>query len=110
FWTTVRDRAAGEHRRQYTVGKQDPRVRAGQALADTLLHDTPYGGRLTPEAAQRIGAADLARWYDRSRVPENAFLVVAGSFEPARSEEHTSELQSLAYLVCRLLLEKKKTT
>src|SRR5229473_6368991 len=28
--------------------------------------------------------------------------------EAARSEEHTSELQSLAYLVCRLLLEKKK--
>src|SRR2546425_3498041 len=41
------------------------------------------------------------------------------SFEPRtrnlthrlfRSEEHTSELQSLAYLVCRLLLEKKKTS
>src|SRR5687767_15472580 len=31
--------------------------------------------------------------------------VVSG---PCRSEEHTSELQSLAYLVCRLLLEKKK--
>src|SRR2546425_5286512 len=30
--------------------------------------------------------------------------------ERARSEEHTSELQSLAYLVCRLLLEKKKKT
>src|SRR2546425_9086013 len=29
-------------------------------------------------------------------------------FTPARSAEHTSELQSLAYLVCRLLLEKKK--
>src|SRR2546425_8219685 len=28
----------------------------------------------------------------------------------SRSEEHTSELQSLAYLVCRLLLEKKKET
>src|SRR2546425_6190909 len=28
----------------------------------------------------------------------------------SRSEEHTSELQSLAYLVCRLLLEKKKTS
>src|SRR2546425_4870642 len=28
--------------------------------------------------------------------------------ERPRSEEHTSELQSLAYLVCRLLLEKKK--
>src|SRR5258705_1005396 len=29
---------------------------------------------------------------------------------PARSEEHTSELQSLRHLVCRLLLEKKKNT
>src|SRR5687767_15294817 len=29
------------------------------------------------------------------------------SLEANRSEEHTSELQSLAYLVCRLLLEKK---
>src|SRR5947199_2468245 len=28
--------------------------------------------------------------------------------EPARSEEHTSELQSLRHLVCRLLLEKKR--
>src|SRR5205823_9964601 len=31
-----------------------------------------------------------------------------GSSISMRSEEHTSELQSLAYLVCRLLLEKKK--
>src|SRR3712207_8500574 len=30
--------------------------------------------------------------------------------EDKRSEEHTSELQSRQYLVCRLLLEKKKTT
>src|SRR2546425_2225486 len=30
--------------------------------------------------------------------------------DSSRSEEHTSELQSLAYLVCRLLLEKKKTS
>src|SRR2546425_6148639 len=30
------------------------------------------------------------------------------SLRQFRSEEHTSELQSLAYLVCRLLLEKKK--
>src|SRR5205814_9173857 len=30
------------------------------------------------------------------------------SFLPVRSEEHTSELQSLRHLVCRLLLEKKK--
>src|SRR2546425_7778809 len=32
----------------------------------------------------------------------------ADVLDPRRSEEHTSELQSLAYLVCRLLLEKKK--
>src|SRR2546423_5917097 len=32
----------------------------------------------------------------------------AFSRQAFRSEEHTSELQSLAYLVCRLLLEKKK--
>src|SRR2546425_6557730 len=32
----------------------------------------------------------------------------AGATRQQRSEEHTSELQSLAYLVCRLLLEKKK--
>src|SRR5687767_15230100 len=31
-------------------------------------------------------------------------------YAKTRSEEHTSELQSLAYLVCRLLLEKKKKT
>src|SRR5205823_10377432 len=33
---------------------------------------------------------------------------IAASVYKERSEEHTSELQSLAYLVCRLLLEKKK--
>src|SRR5687767_15711575 len=32
----------------------------------------------------------------------------SGTLLQPRSEEHTSELQSLAYLVCRLLLEKKK--
>src|SRR3989441_3478891 len=31
-------------------------------------------------------------------------------FAASRSEEHTSELQSLAYLVCRLLLEKKNNS
>src|ERR1041384_8717337 len=33
---------------------------------------------------------------------------LASRMPTGRSEEHTSELQSLAYLVCRLLLEKKK--
>src|SRR3712207_7234599 len=46
-----------------------------------------------------------------SRPPMLPLLVVPGSsvpMLPLRSEEHTSELQSRQYLVCRLLLEKKK--
>src|SRR5262245_62245842 len=35
------------------------------------------------------------------------FLVRKPHHQPVRSEEHTSELQSLRHLVCRLLLEKK---
>src|SRR5688572_31350879 len=37
------------------------------------------------------------------------FFVIRKSKSPSRSEEHTSELQSQSNLVCRLLLEKKKT-
>src|SRR5205823_13746519 len=49
---------------------------------------------------------------EKAGMPRHAFLdflnkSVMGSMF-TRSEEHTSELQSLAYLVCRLLLEKKK--
>src|SRR3989441_2654669 len=53
--------------------------------------------------------------HTRSRTPPySATLPLARAIEriyqlKVRSEEHTSELQSLAYLVCRLLLEKKKT-
>src|SRR2546425_3696852 len=46
---------------------------------------------------------------DRGRLEVVEAPEVVGMGEkPLRSEEHTSELQSLAYLVCRLLLEKKK--
>src|SRR2546425_7188512 len=41
--------------------------------------------------------------------PRNNQGISKGDLVVPRSEEHTSELQSLAYLVCRLLLEKKKT-
>src|SRR2546423_9320374 len=42
--------------------------------------------------------------------PTGSFSCIStsSSIPSFRSEEHTSELQSLAYLVCRLLLEKKK--
>src|SRR3712207_7675988 len=45
-----------------------------------------------------------------ARSPSSAPRRSSGSTPASRSEEHTSELQSRQYLVCRLLLEKKKTT
>src|SRR2546425_9907602 len=59
--------------------------RIGQAVGRRAL---PFGLRLLYTA----------------RTPKPEFERETGA---ARSEEHTSELQSLAYLVCRLLLEKK---
>src|SRR5438045_4516654 len=50
----------------------------------------------TPEAGGRRGHAQAPRRAGRL------------ADRPHRSEEHTSELQSLRHLVCRLLLEKKK--
>src|SRR5438093_3267436 len=55
--------------------------------------------------------ADLAGWYELRRVAEDDSVEIAYfGVVAARSEEHTSELQSLTNLVCRLLLEKKKKT
>src|SRR2546425_7794197 len=58
------------------------------------------------EKAEKLPCVLPARNYEDIRDP----CVDQGQqrVENHRSEEHTSELQSLAYLVCRLLLEKKK--
>src|SRR3712207_8277199 len=66
---------------------------------------------------QNVGASDcctnqlqLANWLPVALGgAELAQLTRRMSDRLARSEEHTSELQSRQYLVCRLLLEKKKT-
>src|SRR3712207_7427882 len=76
------------------------------------LHDAlPIYAHAAIEQA-RIGAeaANRARWLQA--MPANLLTPTAlaeRASELARSEEHTSELQSRQYLVCRLLLEKKKT-
>src|SRR5258706_11967724 len=57
----------------------------------TTLFRSPAFGALPDRPAEEIRVADVAYAYAK------------------RSEEHTSELQSLTNLVCRLLLEKKKT-
>src|SRR3712207_7053659 len=59
------------------------------------------GGRRGPARAAHGRRLRRARGRDGARRPPAAAGVV-------RSEEHTSELQSRQYLVCRLLLEKKK--
>src|SRR5438045_6802134 len=55
------------------------------------------------------GPRRLRRHAHQGAFPEQpAPRVEVGAQSHARSEEHTSELQSLRHLVCRLLLEKKK--
>src|SRR3712207_8410335 len=63
----------------------------------------PTRGRRTPPYA---GAHEAPRALVAG--PLHAQHLVRGAHRRARSEEHTSELQSRQYLVCRLLLEKKK--
>src|SRR2546423_7946549 len=68
--------------------------------ARILIHDDqdPMGPQRCRLAPEQIHA------------PEAVFHVAQERQPGRRSEEHTSELQSLAYLVCRLLLEKKNNT
>src|SRR2546425_2159331 len=61
------------------------------------------------------GSHIVAQSMSQQFIAQSAELVAPANFlgnsrgvTEVRSEEHTSELQSLAYLVCRLLLEKKK--
>src|SRR5205823_14174396 len=88
----------------------------------TLFRSLPtyYLAKLTRQhvtvALNGDGGDEVLAGYDRYRaalaadrlertlpVPKRAYSLVAAALP--RSEEHTSELQSLAYLVCRLLLE-----
>src|SRR3989441_5144887 len=71
----------------------------------TLFRSPDGGGTLAPVAELSAGWAFEARVIALADV--RTPLAGADGAAP-RSEEHTSELQSLAYLVCRLLLEKKK--
>src|SRR5205823_8767934 len=59
-----------------------------------------------------VGRCEVRAMADplRTKLSEQRYAISASKTSPGRSEEHTSELQSLAYLVCRLLLEKKKKT
>src|SRR2546425_8040083 len=72
------------------------------------------GARFTSLAVDGRGSVHVSYTDNTAHVVKYAFRSAESSrwytlvIDKNRSEEHTSELQSLAYLVCRLLLEKKK--
>src|SRR3712207_8064230 len=74
----------------------------GQQPVDVLV--VVVGRQPHPQAAG-VAEPEVARGLDRV---EGAGRRVDPALGEERSEEHTSELQSRQYLVCRLLLEKKK--
>src|SRR2546425_7704158 len=65
----------------------------------TLFRSNGLRAEFQAEVSQQLGTPHGGR-VDRN--------FIRAGHQDTRSEEHTSELQSLAYLVCRLLLEKKK--
>src|SRR2546425_8222651 len=67
----------------------------------TTLFRSPSGGDRRIRDVHRIDG----KFVECGETPETSMNTWS---REQRSEEHTSELQSLAYLVCRLLLEKKK--
>src|SRR3712207_7926636 len=69
----------------------------------TLFRSDGVDRRPTPPVVDRSAVELVPQPVDLQRV-----LAEQEVLEAARSEEHTSELQSRQYLVCRLLLEKKK--
>src|SRR5690554_7415642 len=81
------------HRRHHHFQRTPPGLRV-QAGADTWLG-------AVPDDAARMGLHQL-------RVTRAEAFFRRHRHLEARSEEHTSELQSRPHLVCRLLLEKKK--
>src|SRR3712207_7927870 len=71
---------------------------------------TPEIGLILGSGLGAIGdKIENAEYYPYSEIPHFPVSTVEGHAGRLRSEEHTSELQSRQYLVCRLLLEKKKT-
>src|SRR3712207_7106978 len=75
----------------YTTLFRSPATRSGSPASVAVPDHRPTAGGWRP-AHERAPRVDAARATPRH----------------SRSEEHTSELQSRQYLVCRLLLEKKK--
>src|SRR3712207_7308996 len=70
-------------------------------------YTTLFRSQIEPEF-RRVDASGRSENTTTARYPLTGGALTLGSRWMLRSEEHTSELQSRQYLVCRLLLEKKK--
>src|SRR5690554_5668683 len=82
------------------LGEEEPKIRLiPDREAKTLTIEDDGIGMSREELIEYLGT-----------VAHSGTREFAKAIEEARSEEHTSELQSRPHLVCRLLLEKKKTT
>src|SRR3712207_8488296 len=83
----------------YTTLFRSEVVSLGATPSDVVLDEDRQKLYLVNSAANRIDVYDYSAKAMAGSIPVGTF---------PRSEEHTSELQSRQYLVCRLLLEKKK--
>src|SRR5256884_4338228 len=84
-----------------------------QRQAGSQLHGAqcPRQRDPLPLAARQVRTAGVAAGQHRVEAGESSGTGLReGPLDHLRSEEHTSELQSRLHLVCRLLLEKKKST
>src|SRR3712207_8062992 len=82
--------------------------RSGKLLVKTCVRAECSPASCPSTAGDDADAASSSGSTGRSR--SHTLTARSRSRTPTRSEEHTSELQSRQYLVCRLLLEKKKNT
>src|SRR3546814_7345552 len=97
------DRLKGQTVAGIASAKQDPSSTAKRILPTLLFGaDSAYGQLTTEAAVQSIGRKDVEAFHARWFHPNNATLVV-------RSEEHTSELQSLMRISYAVFCLKKKT-
>src|ERR1035441_10711383 len=101
------DPASGGLRGDHHLGPLAAKVGAGRHDGESLdIEAQPMDALGTPAVLKRP-PLDFGHGHERdaSSTPGQIRAI-----ELSRSEEHTSELQSLRHLVCRLLLEKKKKT
>src|SRR5256885_8709442 len=80
-------------------------------LVEAILQEAAHYATGVLDPLNRTGDVQGARWHDGQVTPADGFREAWASFCENgwnRSEEHTSALQSPCYIVCRLLLAKKK--